>query len=61
MAMSFFGQFLGSLIIAIMIKLTEVKYVFIFAAVVNALSIVVIITFLQDSLRDKAQSVVLCK
>jgi len=61
MAMTFFGQFLGSLIVGIMIKITLVRNIFIFAMVMNALSIVVIITFLQDSLEDKTKSVVVCE
>ena len=66
MAMSFFGQFLGSFILAVMIKFTLVRNIFIFAAVICGLSIVVIITLLQDSLSDKATSagktsVIVCK
>lgn len=61
MAMTYFGQFLGSLIYGIMIELTLVRNIFIFALVINGLSIVVIITFLQDSLADKTTSVIVCK
>lgn len=66
MAMSFFGQFLGSLILTIMINVTLVRNIFIFAAVICGLSIVVIITLLQDSLTDRTgsagkTSVIVCK
>ena len=61
MAMSFLGQLLGSLVVAVMVRYTLVSNVFIVALVVNGLSIVVIITFLQDSLSDRPSSVVLCK
>lgn len=65
-AMSFFGQFIGSLILSIMIKVTLVRNVFIFAAVICGLSIIVVITLLQDSLTDKSNSagktsVIVCK
>lgn len=56
-AMAFFGQFLGSLIVAIMIQFVNSSSIFILAAVINALSIVVIVTLLQDSLADPVDSV----
>ncbi|XP_067936744.1 proton-coupled folate transporter-like [Watersipora subatra] len=59
MAMMFFGQFLGSLIVGLMIEATLVRNILIFALLINCLSIIVIVTFLQDSLSDKSTTVLL--
>lgn len=60
-AMIYFGQFVGSLLVAVLVQVASVHSIFVTAATVCCLNIVAVVTLLQESLPETTRTVVVCR